>query len=102
MHREPAAPNVCIVDDVIVYERGGVNKLNNGCVEDGLVPLISAQARGHQQQRWSDTLATAILDVAPDLRNQLHPGLDVTSVVLLDRFQVAADGFEDLGQVNRG
>src|SRR5439155_14080250 len=91
-----------VVDDVVVHERGGVNELDDGRVEDRAIAFVSRQPRRHQQHRGPDAFAAARLDVAADRRDELDARLDVPSELPIDLLEVGANGLEDLRQRRRG
>jgi hypothetical protein len=84
-----------------VDERRGVDEFDDRGVEHRAVAFGPTETRRHQQNRRSDPLAAAVLDVPPHFRNQGDSGLDVADEFLLDRLQILADGFEDLRQLAR-
>src|SRR5712691_2917655 len=43
VHGEPAAAQVRVVDDVVVNERGGMDELDDGRVEDRAIALVASQ-----------------------------------------------------------
>src|SRR4029453_18749078 len=81
MDGEPAPAQVGVIDDVVVNQRGRVNELDHRGVQDGPVAGIAAEPGGHQQNRRTDALPPAALDIAAHLGNQGHPGLDVAGRV---------------------
>ena len=84
VHRQPAAPQVGVVDDVVVDQRRGVDELDDRGVQDRAVAGVADQPRGHQQHRRADPLAAAGPDVLADLRNQRDLRLDVAREFLVD------------------
>ena len=64
--------------------------------EDRALALVAGQPRRHQQEGGPNALAPARLDVASDLRNQLHARLHVPDELLVDPGQILANGLEDL------
>ena len=98
VHRQPAAAQIRVVDDVVVDERRGVNELDDGGVQNRAVAGVAHEARGHQEHRRTDALAAARADVLADLRDQRDLRLDVACELLVDLLQVGADRLEDLRQ----
>ena len=101
-HREctdgwPAAP-LRVVDDVVVHERGGVDELDDRGVQHGELARVARQARRHQQHGRPDALAPAVLDVSPDLRDEVDLRFDVAIELCLDLLQVFPDGLEHLDE----
>ena len=86
-HRDVAAPSrvhgrlspapLRVVDDVVVHQRGGVDELHDRRVEHGQLARVAREAGRHQQHGGPDALAAAVLDVAPDLRDEVDLRLDV-------------------------
>ena len=101
VHGEPAAAQVRVVDDVVVNERGGMDELDDGRVEDRAVALVACQTGGHQQHGGTNPLAAARLDVLPDLGDELHLRLDVADELAVHLLEVGADRLEDLRQGER-
>ena len=101
VHGQAAAPQLGVVDDVVVDERGGVDELDDRRVEHGAVALVAAQPRRHQQHGRTDALAAARLDVLADFRDQLDLRLDVAPELAIDPLQVGANRLEDLRQGGR-
>ena len=101
MNGQTPAPQIGVVDDVVVDEGRRVNELDDRGVEDGAFALIAAQARRHQQDGGPDPLAAARLDVLADLRNQVDLRLDVPAEFAIDVLEVGADGLEDLREGER-
>ena len=54
MHGQPAAPQIGVVDDVVVDERRGVDELDDRRVQHRAVAFVAAQARRHQQHGRPD------------------------------------------------
>ncbi len=96
VHREPAAAQLGFVDDVVVHERGGVDELDDGRIQDGALALVAGQARGHQQDGGTDPFTAARLDVLADLGDQIDLGFDLTAEFAIHLLQVGANRFEDL------
>ena len=101
VHREPPAPQLRVVDDVVVHERSCVNELDDRRVENGAIARVAGQPRRHQQHGGAHALAAARLDVLADLWDQLHARLDVAEELPLDRAEIGANGLEDLGEIYR-
>src|SRR4029078_5541569 len=59
VHGQAAAPEIGIVDDVVVYERGSVNDLDDGSVQDRAIPRVPAEAAGHEQNGGTHALPAA-------------------------------------------
>src|SRR5688500_7843443 len=102
MGGQPAAAHVGAVDDVVVYQRGGVNELHDRRIEHGAVASVSAQSRSHQQHRGAHALAAAFLYVPAHLGDQRDARLDVLYKLLLDGFEILTDRLEDLGKIGGG
>src|SRR5262249_9776173 len=64
---QAAAPQIGIVDDVVVDERGSVYELDNGSVKDRAIAFVAAQPGRHQQHGGPNPLAAARLNVLTDL-----------------------------------
>ena len=101
VHGQSAAPQIGVVDDVVVDERRRMDELHDGGVQDGAVAGVAAQPRRHQEDGRSHAFPAARADVLPDLRNQRDPGLDVTAEFLVDFLEVCPDRFEDLREGER-
>ena len=99
VHRQPSAPQIRAVDDVVVDQRRGVDEFDDRGIEHGPVALVAGQTRRHQQNGRTHPFAAAVLDIAAHLRDERDPRLDVPDELLFDGFQILADGFEDLRQV---
>ena len=84
VRRQPAAPHVGVVDDVVVHQRRGVDELDDRRVEHGAIAGVAAEARGHQQHGRAHALAAALLDVAAHLGDERDAGLDVADELVLD------------------
>ena len=54
VHRQAAAPQIRVVDDVVVDERRGVDELDDRRVEHRAIAGVAGQARRHQQHRRPD------------------------------------------------
>jgi hypothetical protein len=87
-----------IVDDVVMYERRGVDELHHGGVQNREIPCVACQARRHEQHGGPDALAAAVLDVSPDFRDQIDLGFDVPVELCFDLLQVFPDRVEHLDQ----
>jgi hypothetical protein len=70
VHRLASTPQLGLVDDVVVDERGGVDELEYRCVQHRRLAAVAGETRRHQQHRRSDSLAAAVLDVVADGGNQ--------------------------------
>ena len=101
MHGQPPAAEISAVDDVVVHQRGGVNELNDRRVENCPLSFVAAEPRRHQENRGTDPLSAAVLDVTPHLRDEGNPGLDVTDELPFNGLEIFADRLEDLRQVGR-
>jgi hypothetical protein len=101
VHRQAAAPQVGVVDDVVVDQRRGVDKLDHRGVADRLIAVVAGQPRGHQQQGGPHPFAAAGLDVAADLGDQLDLRVDLPREFDVDLLQVRADRLEDLRECRR-
>ncbi len=98
MHRRlPAAP-LRVVDDVVVHQGGGVDELDDRGVEDGELARVARQTRCHQQHGRPNALAPAVLDVSPDLRDEVDLRFDVPVELCLDLLQVFPDRLEHLDE----
>ena len=102
MRGEPAAAGLGAVDDVVVHERGRVDELDHGRVENRAVAGVAAEAGRQQQHGGAHALAAAHLDVLAHLRDQLDARLEVASELALDLRELLADRFEDLGEPRNG
>ena len=102
MHRLLPSPQLRIVDDVVVDERRGVNELDDRRVENGARAGVAAQPRRHQQHGRTHALAAALLDVVPDFGNDADLGLHLPLELAFDRFEIGADRFEHLNQIDAG
>ena len=71
MHRGLAATPLRVVDDVVVHQRGRMDELHDRRVQHGELAGVPGQPRRHQQHGRANALAAAVLDVAPDLRDQV-------------------------------
>src|SRR3546814_10665945 len=65
-----AAPQVALVDHVVVQQRGGVDEFDAGGHPDVPLAAVAAQPGGRQGQHRPQPLATEGQDVAGELRNQ--------------------------------
>ena len=101
MHRQAPAPQVGVVDDVVVDQRGRVDEFDDGGVQHRPIALIPAQPRGHQQHGGPDTLSAARLNVAADLRDQIDLRLDMAPEFPIHLLEVGANRLEDLRQGRR-
>jgi hypothetical protein len=99
MHGEPTSAKFGAIDDVVVDERRRMDELDDGRIEDGLIPDEPAESSGQQQQRRPEPLAAAALDVTADFRNELHARLHVAHELSLDLLEVVADRLEYLREV---
>jgi hypothetical protein len=97
-----AAPHVGIVDDVVVDQRGGVDELYHRGVQDRAGAGVAAQPRAHQQHRRAHALAAALEQVVANLGNDVDLRLDLAGKLAFDRFEIVADGFEQLDQIRLG
>ena len=100
--RQPAAAHIRIVDDVVVDERRGMDKLHDRRVEHGAVAAVAAEPCRHQQHRGANPLSAARLNVLADAGNQINLRLDVPAEFRVDPLEVFTDGFEDVGEVESG
>ena len=65
-------------------------------------PGVAAQPRRHQQHRRAHALAAALQKVVADLGNDVDLRLDLPRKLALDRFEIGADGLEQLNQIRLG
>ena len=79
------APELRIVDDVVVDQRGRVDELDHRRVQHRAVAGVAAQPRDHQQDSRPHTLSAARLDVLPDAGDEIHLRLQVASELALER-----------------
>ena len=63
-------------------------------IGDRVIAHVSAEPCGHEEERRSDALSAAGLNVTTDLRNQLDARLDVARKLGLDSLEVVLDRFE--------
>ena len=96
MHGLAAAPHVGVVDDVVVHERRRVDELDDRRKERRVLACIPAHPGGHQQDRRTNALAAALLDVVADGRNQRHLRFEMPHEFALDLFQVVTNRLEHL------
>ena len=99
VHGQSAAPQLGLVDDVVVDQRGGVDELDDRRVEHGAIAGVAASRAAISSTAGPDALAAAGPDVSPDLRNQLDPRLDLPHEFLFDLVEVGADRLEDLREI---
>src|SRR5690606_11810523 len=100
---QAAAPQVRVVDDVVVDERRRVDELDHRRVQHGhLAAGVAGEPGGHQHDGRPYPLATALLEVPADLGNQLDAGVDMAEEGLVDALEVGPDWFEQLREVGRG
>src|SRR5207248_5740598 len=96
MDRQAAAPEIRIVDDVVVDQRRGVNELHHRRVQGAAVAAVARQARRHEQDGRPDALAAARADVLTDLRDEIDVRLEMPLEFAIDLVEVGAYRFEDL------
>src|SRR5712691_8997782 len=102
MHRELAAPQLGVVDDVVVDEGRRVNELDDGRVKDGAVAFVPAQTRGHEQDGRANALAAARLNILADFWDEIDLRLHVPGELAIDLLEVGANGLENLCERDRG
>jgi hypothetical protein len=73
-----------------------VDELHDGGEEDAALALVAAEPRPQQEQRGPDPLSSTLLDVASDLRHQLHIGEHLRAEDLLDLRELVLDEGQDL------
>ena len=98
---QAAAPQLGVVDDVVVDERRGVDELHDRRVQLGVFALVAAEARRHQQDCGAHALAAALLDVLPDLGDERDLRLQVTAKLALDPDQIVANWLEQPDEIGR-
>src|SRR6478736_6233389 len=101
MHGETPAPQIRVVDDVVVNQGGRVNELDNGRVERSPIATVARETRGHEEDGRTDPLAAARANVLPDLRDEVDVRLKMPLELPIDLIQVSADRLEDLCEVGR-
>ena len=100
VHGQAAAPQLGVVDDVVVDEGRRVDELDDGGIEHGPVALVAAQARRHQEDGRADPLAAAGLDVLADGRDEGNLRLDMGRTAI-DPLEIGADWLENQRQCRR-
>jgi hypothetical protein len=96
VHRFSPAPELRLVDDVVVNKGCRVNELEDGSVEDRTLARIARHAGGHQQDGGTDSLATPITDVVTDRRDKSDLRLHVPGELAFDLTKVSANWLEQL------
>ena len=102
VHRHLAAPQLRVVDDVVVDERRRVDEFDDGGVEDGARTGVPAETRGHQQHGGADAFTAARLDVTSDFRDDPDLRLDLSLELAFDSLEIGSHWFEHLNQIHAG
>src|SRR5207247_3888432 len=95
------APEIRIIDDVVVNERRGVDELHDGRVQCAAVAAVARQARCHEQDSRTETLAAARSNVLTDRRDQIDVRLEMPLEFAIDLVEVGAYRFEDRREIRR-
>ncbi len=94
-----AAAQLRLVDDVVVEQRRGVDHLDDRRQRVVTLALVSAGARGKQNQRRAQPLAAPADDVIGDLPDQRDVGIEARAKDLVDLRTVGGEnGSEGLGR----
>ena len=96
VHGFAPAPQLRLVDDVVVNQRGRVNELEDGGVEHRALARVAGHASGHQQNGRADPLPAAVPDVVTDRRDEGDLRLHVPGELTLDLTKVVANRLEQL------
>ena len=96
VHGFAAAPQLRLVDDVVVNERRGVNELENRRVEHRALARVASHASGHQQHRRTDPFPAAVPNVVADRRDEGDLRLHVPGELAFDLTKVVANRLEQL------
>ena len=92
-----AAPQLRLVDDVVVQQRRRVDHLDHGRQRVMIAARVAAGVRREQQQRRPQTLAAAADDVVGDLPDQHDVRRQALAEHAVDRGHVVADdGIEEV------
>ena len=97
-----AAPELGLIDDVVVDQGGGVDELNGRRQGDVALAPIACHPGTQQQQDRPHPLACAGGDVGVDLVDDGNVGAKRVLKGGLQRFQLVGDGLDDLVQQTHG
>ena len=67
-----AAPQIALIDDIVMKQRRGVHELDRGCELDMLLAAIAAHPRRRERQHRADAFAARIDQVAGNFRDEFH------------------------------
>ena len=96
----PSAAQIGFVHHVVVQQGGGVDELDDGGGVDVSVAGIAAGARRQQHGRRPQPFATAVDDIAGQLVDQHHVGMELPADQGVDGAHVVRDWRADLFDIH--
>jgi len=94
--RGAATAGVCLVDDVIVDEGGGVQHFNDGAEADAGGLLVAEGFGSEQEEKGTDAFAAAGDEVLRDIRDHGNGRGRVASELIFNGGEVVTQEVEDL------
>ncbi len=94
-----AAPELGVIDDIVMHQGGGVDQLEHGAEPHILIVRDAAEPGGQHHQGWSQALALPSPHVVRQFLDHLHVALQDALEFRLDASQFRGDGEEVAGEV---
>jgi hypothetical protein len=93
--RGASAAGIGAVDDVVVNQRGAVEKLDDGRESDGTVTGTAGVSRGEKKQCRAQAFSAAAEEVAGNFRHRLKSGRALSGQFLFDEDEIISDEIEN-------
>jgi hypothetical protein len=100
--RRAPPPRLRFIDNVVVYQRCGMNNLDYRSQSHRAPPFVVHQLRRQQKQRRTNPLPSARPQIFTNLGNRLHAGDSIVLKLLLQRDEILPQQIENFFPVNGG